>query len=521
MAYIPGCKFDVFISYAHFDNEADTQDIRWVSRFQTDLKKALRQRLGMDPEIFFDTRDLQAHHEIDGLLAEVAASAVFVPILSPSYIKRTWTLKELEAFESMLASDRNRIVTVELLPVKEYDIPPRFLRLKRTQFWWSDENEEDVPLKLTPKSNPDKYDRRLQTLAHQMEELLRIIYDERTGRTRPTAQAARSPEIKPPDGRPGDAKPSDPKSQTPSMTASLASDASPLAGKVVLLAQVTNDLYDERDQVLAYLKQYGADVLPEGEYLQGGAEFASAVKADLERADLFVQLLGPYRSNRPGDLKDDSGGPISYAQFQYAAAKQRGTTVLQWRRPDLDVTPITHWDKPLLEGPEVLAMGLQEFIKEIKKTFERAIAAAAAAAAAGRKSSTNNDFLFINADSSDKDLADQLLKSFEHNPDWMAAGPLFEGSADDITKDLDANLVDCGSLLLVYGNAAAPWVRAQLRRFSKLERLRQEPARTKSVLLAPPGPKPDIGVSGGFQKIDCQNGLSGERLQQIVAELCR
>jgi hypothetical protein len=128
MAYIPGCKYDVFISYAHFDNEADTQDIRWVSRFQTDLKKALRQRLGMDPDVFFDSRDLQAHHEIDGLAAEVSASAVFVPILSPSYIKREWTIKELEAFEGT-QSNRNRIVTVELLPVKEYEIPPRFLRL--------------------------------------------------------------------------------------------------------------------------------------------------------------------------------------------------------------------------------------------------------------------------------------------------------------------------------------------------------------------------------------------------------
>src|SRR6266481_5140349 len=64
MAYIPGYKYDVFISYAHFDNEADTQDICWVSRFQTDLKKALRQRLGAEPEIFFDSRNLHAHHEI-------------------------------------------------------------------------------------------------------------------------------------------------------------------------------------------------------------------------------------------------------------------------------------------------------------------------------------------------------------------------------------------------------------------------------------------------------------------------
>ena len=51
MAYIPGYKYDVFVSYAHFDNEADTRDIRWVSRFQADLKKALRQRLGVEPGI--------------------------------------------------------------------------------------------------------------------------------------------------------------------------------------------------------------------------------------------------------------------------------------------------------------------------------------------------------------------------------------------------------------------------------------------------------------------------------------
>ena len=308
MVYIPGCKHDVFISYAHFDNEADTQEIRWVSRFQTDLKKALRQRLGVDPEIFFDSRSLQAHHELDELLTDVRASAVFLPILSPSYVKRDWTIKELEAFDGT-PINRNRSVTVELLPVKENDIPPRFLRLKRTLFWWSDENEEDVPLKLTPKSNPDKYDRRLQTLAHQMEELLRELYDERTGKPKATTPAGWSSESKPAEAPRTEAKPQ----ATPA-------DLSPLAGKVVLLAQVTNDLYDERDQVLAYLKQYGVKVLPEGEYLQGGAEFASAVKADLDHAGLFVQLLGPYRANRPADLKDDGGEPKSYAQFQYAAA---------------------------------------------------------------------------------------------------------------------------------------------------------------------------------------------------------
>ena len=115
----------------------------------------------------------------------------------------------------------------------------------------------------------------------------------------------------------------------------------------------------------------------------------------------------------------------------------------------------------------------------------------------------------------------QLLKAFEGKPDWIAAGPLFEGSAEDITKDLDANLVDCQALLLVYGKAAAPWVRAQLRRYSKMERLRDAPPRVKTILFGPPAPKPEIAVSGGFTKLDFQNGLTGDIVEQIVAELRR
>jgi hypothetical protein len=130
-------------------------------------------------------------------------------------------------------------------------------------------------------------------------------------------------------------------------------------------------------------------------------------------------------------------------------------------------------------------------------------------------------FLFINADQSDKELTSQLLKAFEGKRDWIAAGPLFEGTAEEITKDLDANLVDCDTLLLVYGKADAPWVRAQLRRYSKIERLRDGPPRVKTILFAPPAPKPEIAMSGGFAKIDHQSGLTGDSVEQIVAELRR
>jgi hypothetical protein len=161
-------------------------------------------------------------------------------------------------------------------------------------------------------------------------------------------------------------------------------------------------------------------------------------------------------------------------------------------------------------------MGLQEFMREIKKTLEQPQPDTA-------KRPTKGEFLFINADHSDKELADQLLKAFEGDAEWMAMEPLFQGSADQILEDLEANLKDCAALLLVYGNSAPPWVRAQLRRYNKLERLREEPPRLKTILLGPPAPKSeqDLGSSGGFKKIDCQNGITAEHLQHIVAELRR
>ena len=148
MAFVPGFEHDVFVSYAHFDNEPDSQEIRWVSRFQADLKTALRQRLGTDPDIFFDNRSLTNQY-LDELLNNARKSAAFLAIMSPSYMKREWTIKELEAFDAA-SSDQNRLVPVELLPVPEDECHPRFREVKCAPFYWKDELEEDIALKLTP-----------------------------------------------------------------------------------------------------------------------------------------------------------------------------------------------------------------------------------------------------------------------------------------------------------------------------------------------------------------------------------
>jgi hypothetical protein len=433
----------------------------------------LRQRLGQEPDVFFDTRNFEAHEHVDRLLENARGSAVFLAIFSPSYVARDFTIGELKAFYEN-APDVARIVTVELLPVEEEENHPLLRGRKRTPFWWKDAAEQDIPLRLTPKFNPEMYNARLQILAHQVK---RLLADMRVGRSTAGDEVGQAPVAQP------------------------SAPAAP-AGRTVLLAQTTDDLYDERERVRAYLEQFGVKVVPENDLPQGGADFATAFEAELGRAGIFVQLLGNFASRHPPDLLQ------TYALYQFEAATARGLKILQWRRPDLDPATVTHRDKALLEGPDVLAIGLEEFKGEILRR--------ATAEPQPEPQHIGDCHFFINADRSDKELADRLLKLFDNHKSWSAARPLFEGSAKDVTDDLEANLLHCGVLLLLYGNAPPAWVRAQLLRWSKLEKLREEPLRLKTIVLGPPAPKPEIAWAGGFQRIDGQDGSFEQRVRDIL-----
>jgi len=474
MSLLQGFQHDLFISYAHFDNEADTQEVRWVSRFQADLQNALRQRLGEEPAVFFDARNFEAHDHVDFLIENVRKSAIFVPILSPSYVAREFTARELQAFCEREAHV-GAVVTVELLPVEEERQLPMLRGRKRTPFWWKDRAEHDIPLRLTPKFNGEMYHERLQVLAHQIKNLVEDMRGHGARRAGIGGAVA------------------EPRA---------ASTTQPVA----LLAQSTDDLFDSAERTRAYLEQFGVKVLPEGDYPQGGADFATAVDADLAGSRVFVQLLGTFGSRKPPDLAQ------TYAQYQYEAAKRRGVKILQWRRPDLDVASVAHRDKALLEGAEVLAIGLEEFKAEIVRACQAPEPKRAAAEA-------GHCHVFINADSSDKELADALLALFEHQKHFSAARPLYEGSAKEIVEDLEANIANCEALMMIYGSAPPSWVRAQLLRYAKLEKQRDAPPRMKTLLLGPPAPKADLGWSGGFEKIDCLQDDIVARVRRLLSEL--
>jgi hypothetical protein len=126
-------------------------------------------------------------------------------------------------------------------------------------------------------------------------------------------------------------------------------------------------------------------------------------------------------------------------------------------------------------------------------------------------------FIFINADGSDIELAEDLRKQFK-GANLTAAIPVLQGSSEDVRLDLEENIVECDALVMVYGETTPVWVRGQLRLYSKLKHRRKQPLKALALYLGPPESKPDIGMDlPEIRKIDYREGAAAESLRQFLA----
>jgi hypothetical protein len=277
----------------------------------------------------------------------------------------------------------------------------------------------------------------------------------------------------------------------------------PAEGRTVFLAQAPGDLEEERAQVRRYLQQYGATVLPENVYPQGEADFAQALEADLMRAEVFVQLLGSTHAERAADM------PSGYDRLQYERAVARGLPVLQWLRPDIDPAAISDPERAqLLAVESVMRMGLEGFKAEVVKRVGKP---------PPRSSSGDQQFIFIDADGSDLQLAEDLRRELKR-ADLIASVPVLRGSSEEVRLDLEENIARCDVLVVVYGETTPDWVRGQLRLYSKLKHRRKQPLKALALYVGPPEAKPNIGMDlPEIKTIDCREGAAAESLRQFLA----
>ena len=468
MAYVEGFANDVFVSYAHADNESLLSD-PWVSRFVALLETSLKQRLGCGKELklFFDRGNLKSNDELEYLLDEVRRSAVFLSICSPSYVRRKWTIRELSTFADHASPDR--LFSIEILPVPSDEYPPSLARKVKERFWHSGTIENRTPITIDPLDDRLLYSQKLLTLADQIKDALLSLRS-----TQP------------------DSTPDKSRSQDPRGT--------------VLLAQTTDDLELEREQVKGFLLQNGFSIAPSLDYPQGGDAFKEAFTRDLEQADLFVQLVGATSGRKPPDL------PEGYLVAQYKLARLSGIDMHIWAHPEIDRSRITDSEHAsILDSADTQLTGLERFKSGLLDYLEQRERSASAV----EKPKTNS-LVYLGADRSDLSVV-QEVEAYLTGHKVPVVTPTFDGSAEEIRQDLEENLLDSDTLIFVHGSAPTTWIRGNLRRLHRLMAERSTPPRSVVVLKAPPPNKGDVGISLPYVKwIDVSEDMD---IEPLLAEI--
>jgi len=463
MTFLADYDYDVFISYAHLDDEGERH---WISTLIQRLRTEATQRLGKDLRIWMD-------HALDGnqpvtpeIMKAVQGSATLLIVMSCSYLASEWCVKERNAF-LRVAGDRvaeGRIFVIEARETNRIEIPWELRELKGFRFWTQDPEAGGVirPLGFVDTNEP-AYHSRLLNLSDKLVKKLREL------------DAPSKPE--------------------PRCLAS--------SPDTVFIARSTDDLDAREEELFGYLTQAGIEILPKSWYPDASEDaFRAAMEADLERCSVFVQLLGKAHGRKP-----EFGGARRYPVFQNDVARACGKPMLQWRDPRDDPAEVAdEVHRALLE--DARACGFED--------FKRAVVELARRKPVVPKARPAGVSVFVNADRDDLEVARGVAEVLAQQG-VECYWPLLEGSPEKTRQDLEDSLKECDGLILVYGATEPSWVRDQLRQGRKILSQRERALAAMAIYFGPPEQKKEIAVAlPDLIVLDGRTGMSAAGFERFV-----
>jgi hypothetical protein len=468
MSIIPGYKHDVFVSYAHIDNEQATASTGWVGVLVDRLQRELQQRLGSRDVKIWRDQQLDGNRPLTpAILEAVRASATLLVVMSPAYLNSEWCKRERDTFLELVKQRVNdgSVFIVHARDVERASMPSEFGDLEGFRFWTLDkEVGSDRPLGIFDPGEPE-FVRRIFALSHKLKEQL--------------YRAQKSSAIK--------------------TALGAVSSAS------VFLARTTEDLEEREEDLRTYLEQQGYQTLPRARYPQDSLEsYEAAMLRDLEQCRSFVQLL----SNSRGRELDFGTGKRSTI-FQHEVAEKSGVPRLLWRDRGIDLNGIRDGAyRALVDRAQ--ASGIEEFKRAILESLREKTTPLPVRPEAA---------VFVNADAADHTLAADIGRALARlGVDCFM--PLSQGKPEAIRVDRETNLRECDGVLLVYGQAGPDWVRQQFLHGRKVLRLRERPPAALALLEGPPPDKDDLALaSSNLKLLDCRNGINIAVLQEFARQL--
>jgi hypothetical protein len=491
MAYVHPDKPDIFISYAHVDDEPDPafpDRPGWVTTLVRCLEKRIAKKLGRveSYDIWRDPKLAGHVHLTPEIIARARDAAVFLLVLSPAYLSSDWCRRELTVFAEAIRgrkASRGRIFVVEFDRVDPKRKFPELADVKGYRFWVEDPdtgNPETVGYPIV-REKDEEYHKRVNDLCIELVRQLDALKQSEAAASGAVAEPG-------PDTRPH-----------------------------VYLAEVTEDLEYRRDAVRRHLDQAGFRVLPDAERSHDDPEaYRAAVDADLAQSAAFVQLL----SATPG--RRFKGSELSYVALQHQRAVAARKPVLQWRSRQIDTAseeiPGDHHQR--LIGPTVAATDLSEFqslvVEAVKKLTEPAAKDPEnLTAAAGDK------LVFVDAEETDLEAARQIIGIFEAR--GIGALPPVRGATPEaIRTALRTRMLACDGMVLVHGSNP-DWPILQWTHFRKLKAEREAPNCAIGLCDLPP-PEKAMKVTDVLQLpsahiIDCRDGLIPDKFAAFLRAL--
>ncbi len=306
-----GPQYDIFVSFAHADNErALDSEFGWVTRLAHDLNTVP----GLQPKNIFIDHQLKIGDAFsDDLVTTVQNSLLLLLVLSQNYMRSAWCGKELEHFILAHGNDPKKptdVFVVELTPfVDLINVPDNIQNVRKhlkTAPFWHKPADSASSLVMGYPSPTKSGQHGCQLYYCAVQQLGKSIDSRLLNRRLDTSSVS---------------------VVVPSAHASTATRHrnTQSALGTVLLADTTDDLVQLRSAMKARLESEGVGVLPEGDYVGlTPEEFESKLARDLARSELFVQLLSPT----VGRTGINFNAPLPQLQFHRALAAK--LPIMQW-----------------------------------------------------------------------------------------------------------------------------------------------------------------------------------------------
>jgi hypothetical protein len=478
MEFIEREQYDVFISYAHADNELFYGAQKGlVTTFAFNLEKLLSRKLERNATIWMDHRELAGNKPLTpAIMDALGRTSVIVVIASPRYLASEWCQREREQFLQVVSqrtSAGSRVFRVEFDKIDRRQLPDEFKDTIGYQLWAEDWDDKTTRTLGFPNPLEEEYWQVLNRVAFHLSDEIK--------------QLEHGPQV--PSSN-GNAKPDSNKAS-------------------VFLAEVTDDLDAKRNEVKDYLEQAGHRVLPETwRAYDDLTAFETAVDRDLAQCTVFAQLLSEVAGKKP--FKQSFG----YPRLQYARAmKSNGLKILQWRsNGKVQLENISDFDhRALIDGPTVRAESIED--------FKRAIVAAAVPVQTEQRPRTASKFVFVSSDVADRDRAEELVKIHVESRGFSYA--MLPNSNDPtITRRfMETSLADCDAALVIYCATDQASVLGQVLQCRKIVNQRQ-PIPAIAVYDGPPPPELRDELSFRFPNLyllDCRKDQ--QALEQFLDSL--